>query len=299
MREPRPSGQVPQIHPHQRIVRASRLAGRARQLAAHKSRISSLSQSAAASPRRQKTRRPARESRPSESPVRAAVRTRAATDARAVVDPHGARIRIAGDRARRAADHAHRVDAMHTRIGHHDVIVLRPLPNEPRIVVVRRRARPHTIVAPRAAIEIDQHRLRAVEKPMIGEKVEHLRGSASISDFGFRLASQVESRDFVDSRATAFSPQSAIRNSAVSNESPITTSAGIRNTSTYPTARNEFCHGTSPPVAVRLRKLLQPKHLAFAEIRERAMPMPMPPTHAGETPSESRTIPSADRLPPQ
>ena len=72
---------------------------------------------------------------------------------------------------------------MHARIGDHRCVVLRPLANESRIVVVRRRTRPHAIVAPRAAIQIDQHRLRAVEKPMVGEEIEHAR-----VEFGFRIA---------------------------------------------------------------------------------------------------------------
>ena len=71
---------------------------------------------------------------------------------------------------------------MHARIGHHNVIVRRPLANESRIVIMRCRTGPHAIVAPRAAIQVDQHRLRAVEEPVIGEEIKQ----AGI-DFGFRI----------------------------------------------------------------------------------------------------------------
>jgi len=114
--------------------------------------------------------------------VRATIGAHAAADARAIVDAHGAIVDIARNRPGRAANHAHRVDAVHTRIGHHHVVMLRSLANEARVIVVRRRARPHAIVAASAAIQVDQHRLRAVEKTMIAEKIEQ-----PFFDFGLRI----------------------------------------------------------------------------------------------------------------
>ncbi len=104
--------------------------------------------------------------------VGATVRTRRAANARAVIDSHRAGVEVASNRASGAANHADRIDAMQTGIGDHDVILRRPLPNESWVAVVCGRTGPHTIVAARATIEIDQHRLGAVQEAMIGEEVE-------------------------------------------------------------------------------------------------------------------------------
>ena len=115
--------------------------------------------------------------------IRAAVRAGRAADAGAVVDADGAGVEVAGDGSGGAADHADGIDAVHTRIGDHQVIVCRALANEARVVVVRCCTGPHAIIAARAPIEIDQHRLGAVEEPMVGEEIEE--GGI---DFGFRIS---------------------------------------------------------------------------------------------------------------
>ena len=55
------------------------------------------------------------------------------------------------------------------------LIVLGPLADESRIVVVGGGTCADAIVAAGAAIEIDEHRFRAVEKAMVGEEVERPR----------------------------------------------------------------------------------------------------------------------------
>ena len=57
---------------------------------------------------------------------------------------------------------------------------------------------------------------------------------------------------------------------------------GIRSTSTYPTARSECRHGTSAPVRCDSASSVQSEHLPLAQVRERAMPVPVPPADAGE-----------------
>ena len=47
-----------------------------------------------------------------------------------------------------------------------------PCRDEARIVVVRRGARPHAVVAARAAVEVDDHRLLAVDQPAVDEELE-------------------------------------------------------------------------------------------------------------------------------
>ena len=48
---------------------------------------------------------------------------------------------------------------------------------KPRVVVVRGGARSHAVVAPRAAVQVDQHRGGAVEKPVLGHELQHVLGN--------------------------------------------------------------------------------------------------------------------------
>ena len=64
---------------------------------------------------------------------------------------------------------------MHAGVGDHQSLADRAVPQKPGIVVVRRRACPHTIVTARAAVQVDHHRRRAVEESVLGEKLQHVR----------------------------------------------------------------------------------------------------------------------------
>ena len=72
---------------------------------------------------------------------------------------------------------------MHAGVRDHDVVVLRALTDEARIIVVRCRAGAHAIVAARAAIQVDHHRLCAVEEAVIAEEIQQALG-----DFGLRIS---------------------------------------------------------------------------------------------------------------
>jgi hypothetical protein len=61
---------------------------------------------------------------------------------------------------------------MHTRIGNHPVVMLLTVADKPRIVVMSRRTRADTVITPRATIQIDHHRLRPVDQPMLNQKLE-------------------------------------------------------------------------------------------------------------------------------
>ena len=100
------------------------------------------------------------------------VGTGAATDAGPIVDPYDSGRLISADRARRTTNHAHRIDAVHAGIGDHELVVFGTLANKTGVVVVCGGTGANTIVAARAAIEIDQHRFGAIEKAMVGEEVE-------------------------------------------------------------------------------------------------------------------------------
>lgn len=91
--------------------------------------------------------------------------------ARAIINSHGASIEIPGDRTARAADHTHWIYAVHASIGDHDVIVRPALTDKTRVIVVCCGTSPHAVVAPRAAIEIYEHGLGAVEEPVVGQKI--------------------------------------------------------------------------------------------------------------------------------
>lgn len=104
--------------------------------------------------------------------IGATIGTRATANAREVVDSHRADVGIARDRPRRAADHAHRVDAMHARIGDHHLVVRWTLANEAWIVVVRCGTCSYAVIAARAALQINEHRLCAVQEAMICKEIE-------------------------------------------------------------------------------------------------------------------------------
>lgn len=72
---------------------------------------------------------------------------------------------------------------MHARIGYHPVIVGITMPNETWVVVMGRRTGSHTIVASGTAIQVDHHRLGAVDESFLNQKFEqalvHGLGSGS------------------------------------------------------------------------------------------------------------------------
>src|SRR5438105_4273311 len=69
--------------------------------------------------------------------VRAVVETCLAADAGHGIDHHLARERLAVDCARRTADHANRVRAVHAGIGDHEPATGRSVPEKTRVVLVR------------------------------------------------------------------------------------------------------------------------------------------------------------------
>jgi hypothetical protein len=54
----------------------------------------------------------------------------------------------------------------------HQVVVPRTLADETGVIIMGGRARADAIVAPCAAVQIDQHRLGTVEDAVIGEEIE-------------------------------------------------------------------------------------------------------------------------------
>jgi len=110
--------------------------------------------------------------------IRATLSARAAADASAVVDPHDSRGRVAGDGAGRAANHAHRIDAVHARLSNHQRAVAMSLADEARVVVVGGSARADAVVASGTAVEVDDHRLLAVDEAVVDEEFEKARVDA-------------------------------------------------------------------------------------------------------------------------
>ena len=85
--------------------------------------------------------------------VKAIVCAGTASDTRLVIDYDLPALGLTMDRTGRTLDHTHRIFAVHASAGDHHVVVDRSLTQEPRIVVMRRGASPHTIVAARAALD--------------------------------------------------------------------------------------------------------------------------------------------------
>ena len=104
--------------------------------------------------------------------VRTTIGTGAATDAGIIVDGHIASFAITTNRAGRATNHANRVQAMHAGVGHHPVIMFGALPYESRIIVVCRCTRPDTIITSRATIQVDHHRLFAIDESVFNQEFQ-------------------------------------------------------------------------------------------------------------------------------
>ena len=104
--------------------------------------------------------------------IRATVGTGSTADARRIVDRHTARLSVPRYGSCRAADHAHRIQAMHARIGDHPIVVLLSVSNESRVVVVRRRTGSNTIIASGTSLQIDHHGLSAVDEPLLNQKLQ-------------------------------------------------------------------------------------------------------------------------------
>ena len=108
--------------------------------------------------------------------VGAVVGTGRATDTGVVIDYYLSRSLDTVNRAGGATEHAHRIEAVHARVSHHQVLYAPAMSIEPRVVVMTHGARFRTRVTPDAAIQIDKHRLRAVDVPVIDQKFDYLRG---------------------------------------------------------------------------------------------------------------------------
>jgi hypothetical protein len=81
--------------------------------------------------------------------VGAAVRAGTAAYASQIVNAHGPPGRIAANRTRGTTDHAHGIGTVHTRMG---------------VILMRGGTRPHTVVAPSAAFEVNKHRLSTIHQ---------------------------------------------------------------------------------------------------------------------------------------
>src|SRR5439155_7319314 len=94
--------------------------------------------------------------------VGAIVRTGFAANASDRIDDDLPGERLAVDRTGWTTDHANGIRAVHAGVGDHQPPTRGPMPEEPGIIVMCRGARAHAIVAPRAPIQINHHRRRAV-----------------------------------------------------------------------------------------------------------------------------------------
>lgn len=100
--------------------------------------------------------------------------TLGATDAGLFVNDNQSMGSITVNRGRRAFDHANRVEAVQTRVRDHVPAGRRSMPDKPRIAVVRGCAGPYAIVAARAAIQVDDHRGRALHIVAIHQKIQEV-----------------------------------------------------------------------------------------------------------------------------
>ena len=74
------------------------------------------------------------------------------------------------NRAGGTSDHANRITALHAGLNELKSLVDDPFAYESRISIVRRGTCLDTIIATRAAMKVDDHRLSAIEQPILNEK---------------------------------------------------------------------------------------------------------------------------------
>ena len=101
------------------------------------------------------------------------VGTRGATDAGRVVDGNASRAYVTINGASWAINETDRIHAMHACIRDHQILMRHSVPDKPRNVVMSRGTCTNTIVTIHTTIGIDRHRLSAIDKPVVDEKVEH------------------------------------------------------------------------------------------------------------------------------
>src|ERR1700731_3864069 len=114
--------------------------------------------------------------------IRATVRAGRAANAGVIVDHNLTLERFAMDRTSGTTDHTNRINAVHAGVRDHNAIHLPPMADESWVVIVSRRASAHTIVTAGAAIQVDQHRRRAVNCSVVHEKLQHV-GAKLHADF--------------------------------------------------------------------------------------------------------------------
>ena len=112
---------------------------------------------------------------PPDRVVRTVVRACATTNASSIIDQHLPFGHVAVDRASWAFDHTNGVFAVHASIGHHDVVLNGAVAEKSRVVIVSARASEHAVIASRTAIQIDQHRCRAVDKSILDQELHEIR----------------------------------------------------------------------------------------------------------------------------
>lgn len=104
--------------------------------------------------------------------VGARVCTHLASDADRFLNLNDARFGVAMDRTGGATDHANGIGALHTSLHELQVFVNQTFADEPRISVVCRGTCLHAIVTACAAVQVDDHRLSAVEQSMLNKEFE-------------------------------------------------------------------------------------------------------------------------------
>ena len=97
---------------------------------------------------------------------------RPAPDARAFMNQHIAGLGITRDGPGRTPNHADGIGAMHARIGELQIPIPQTVSDETGIAVMRRFTRFDAIVAPRAAIQVQHHRLRPIHQTTFDQKLQ-------------------------------------------------------------------------------------------------------------------------------
>jgi len=104
--------------------------------------------------------------------VGTAIRTGGTSDASLIVDSDDPGINIAANRPGRAADHTNGVDTVHASVCDHQVFMLWPMAEKTGVAIVGGSTSAHAIVASGATVQIEEHRLRTVQQPIIGQEVK-------------------------------------------------------------------------------------------------------------------------------
>jgi len=111
---------------------------------------------------------------------------------------------LTDDRPGWAADHANGIVTLHAGLGELQPIMNESLSDEPGVAIVSCRTCFDAIVAPSAAMKVNDHRLSAIVQTVLHDELKQLARLKLLSGQSFLIGNLIASRSIFPFRLTAF-----------------------------------------------------------------------------------------------